>query len=287
MKHLNRIFFFASLGLFYFVFKEFLELYFLLNSFHPYLAWGVLIALLAGTIYFAIVPILSILMMGTILGPTYKESEVPRLRQKRIQLFSKKIDDAEQLKEVDDDQKHYEEIVKILNKKNKQIRDKYILRTFHSTAVSQNGFLDAIIILSLGVNLIKETFKLYNGRVSTKDSITIARMILVSIAIGGSEGAENLAANATSKYGGKLLKSIPFAGEIAGSVADGLFNALLIARIGFLAENYCTVLHVQKFKDLYPNYAKVAASTSAILTEPSKSLGLSIKNIFKRKETEE
>lgn len=87
-------------------------------------------------------------------------------------------------------EKAYLEAVKVLETKVKKVKQIYISKVFYSTTFSQNGFLDAVIILSANINLVKEIFIIYNGRVSVQDLFNIAAKIYTAMAIAGSEGVE-------------------------------------------------------------------------------------------------
>jgi len=139
-----------------------------------------------------------------------------------------------------------------------------LTQLFYSTSISQNGFIDALIIFSTSVNLIRDIFILYNGRVSNKDLIIIAKKIYFAILISGSEGIENSTEEIFSKFANDALKSIPFIDKILASLVDGFISAALVTRACLIAENYCKLTLISSDKDLIPSYSQVIKSTKDI-----------------------
>ena len=182
-----------------------------------------------------------------------KESE---LISKRVAGFKKNpylISIGYETNESDSDAKIYEDTMKILHKECDNLRKKHISQMFYSTSIAQNGFLDAMFILSGSINHIKDIFILYNGRVSNKDLMNIAKKIYYATAVGGSEGVEYATQELFSKFATEGMKSIPFIDKILASLADGLINATLLTRISFITENYCRFTYIESDKDLSPN----------------------------------
>ncbi len=268
MKTFKKIIFFFSLFLLYLILKEFVELYNLAKSIHPYFAYAVVILLTAFLIYYAFIPIYQIFRMPKNYAPVKNKNEVPALIEKRINNFKKNkflIKSNFDFNVIANDEEGHNKIISFLEKESDRIRKKYVSRLFYSTSISQNGFIDAILILSSSVNLIKEIFILYQGRVTNRDLFTIAKKVYYSIAIGGSEGVEYAADEIFSKLSTESMKSIPFASKILSSLADGYVNAALLTRISLITENYCKYIFVETDRDLYPS-SKFIISTTRILT---------------------
>ncbi|OQY38189.1 MAG: hypothetical protein B6226_03975, partial [Candidatus Cloacimonetes bacterium 4572_65] len=118
--------------------------------------------------------------------------------------------------------------------------------------MAQNGFLDALIILSSSINHIKSIFILYNGRVNNRDLLNIGKNVYYSVLIGGSEGVEYVTDEIVTKLASDTVKSIPFIDKIIASLADGLVNSVLLTRISYLTENYCKMTYLEKSSDLLP-----------------------------------
>jgi len=268
MKLIKKIIFFFSLFLLYLILKEFVELYNLAKSIHPYFAYAVIILLTAFLVYFAFIPIYQIFRMPKNYAPVKNKSEVPVLVEKRINNFRKNkflLKSNFDFSVIKNDEESHNKIILSLEKESDRIRKKYVSRLFYSTSISQNGFIDAVLILSSSVNLIKEIFILYQGRVTNRDLFTIAKKVYYSIAIGGSEGVEYAADEIFSKLSTESMKSIPFASKILSSLADGYVNAALLTRISLITENYCKYVYIESDRDLYPS-SKFIISTTRFLT---------------------
>jgi len=257
-----------------------------LESMSIYLAYTVFAAIILFIFYFAILPIIKIVKLPSNLGPTKIKSEVEKLRGKRIKQFSKnpfllKSEiDANSLQNNDE---VYETTISILEKESYKIRKSYVNRLFYSTSVSQNGFIDSIMILSASINLVKEIFILYNGRVSTVELLIIAKKVYYSIIIGGTEGVEYVTNEIFSKLATESIKSIPFIDKIVSSLVDGFINAALLTRVSLITENYCKTLYIEKERDLYPSSKFIATTAKNLTSEVMKQVNSNILQIAKDK----
>jgi len=267
MKYITRVLFFVSLFLFYVVAKEFLGLYVYLNSIHPNVGYGFLILLGISLIFLVIIPVVNILRFPRHFAPIMdktKECEELKIRIARFRKnkYLKSIDFD--FSDVTEDLEGYNKIIKVLEKETDKIRRNHISQLFYSTAIAQNGFLDAMFIISASINHVKEIFILYNGRVTNRDLFKIAGKIYYSIAIGGSEGVEYATEEIFSKFATQSLKSIPFIDKILSSIADGLVNSILLTRISYITENYCKLHYISSESDLYPSAGFVVNSAKNI-----------------------
>ncbi|MDZ7764193.1 MAG: hypothetical protein U5K00_07155 [Melioribacteraceae bacterium] len=263
LKIFKKIFFVISLVLLYLTVKEFLQLYSYLSNISPILAIIVIALLTVVIIYFGILPIAKIILLPTSLGPTKDESKVETLLENRI----KKLRGNSYLREINfdfssvkNDNQSYERMIDAIKPESHRIRKKYVNSVFYGTAVSQNGFLDAIMIFSAAINLNKEIFELYNGRVNNRDLFSIWKRIYYSIVIGGSQGIEYASEEVFSKLTTDSMRSIPFLDKIFSSLADGFVNAVLLTRISLITENYCTKLYIKNERELFPKPAFVIAA---------------------------
>jgi len=256
MKYIKKIIFFISLFVLYIIFKEFLQLYVYMKNVHPYAAYATLAVIVLVFVIYVIVPILKILKIPKNLGPTLDKDKETELISQRIERFRKNKFLQEQdfdFSEIRNDKENYNKILKVLSKETSEVRKSRVSQLFYSTAIAQNGFLDAILILSASINHIKEIFLLYNGRVSNRDLLTIGKKVYYSMAIGGSEGVEYVTEEIFSKFAVDSLKSIPFIDKIFSSIADGFVNAALLTRISYITENYCKLTYIENEKAIYPS----------------------------------
>ncbi|MFQ5603585.1 MAG: DUF697 domain-containing protein [bacterium] len=286
MKVLSRLFYFLSLFLIYFILRELLELYVLTNSIHPILGYATLLLLLGLIIYFIVAPIYIIIKIPKNYAPLRDKNRVPEMLSRRIRNFKSNpflLNSELNLESLADDEESYDRVIETLQKESEQIRKKYVLRLFYSSSISQNGFLDAILILSSSVNLVKELFILYHGRVSNKDLWAIAKKVYLSMAIGGSEGVEYATQELFSKFATDGFKSVPFADKILGSLADGFVNATMLTRISLITENYCKKLFIESDRDLYPSAEFILRTTKFITSDIVEKMTVELLRMSKEK----
>jgi hypothetical protein len=250
------------------VVKEFLAFYSYLKSVDPILAVVTMALIGLASIYFIVIPVIKIISIPVNPSPTTHKSRELHVISKRIEgfkknqyLLTKKID-VSKLKNTEED---YHRIIVILNKESEMIRRKYVSQVFYRTGIVQNGFIDALLILTSSVAMVKELFILYNGRVSNRDLWKISRQVYYSMLIGGSEAAEYATDEVFSKFASQSIKNIPFIDKIMTSLADGLINAALVTRVALITENYCSKTYVANYRELYPS-AKFIIQTAKSIT---------------------
>jgi len=195
-------------------------------------------------------------MMPSDLGPTMEKSKHQALLEKRIKKLNRNdylIKSGFDFSEIKNDELSYNKLIAAIRPEVQRIRKKHVNSVFYGTAVSQNGFLDAIMIFSASMRMIKEIFLLYNGRINNRDLLAIGKNVYYSIVIGGSEGIEYASEEVFSKLATDSMKSIPFLDKIFSSLADGFVNSLLLTRISLITENYCTKIFIESKKELFPN----------------------------------
>lgn len=256
MKFIKRLFSFVMLILVYFVLKEFLFLYNQLSQLHEYAGYGFLIILAGVLIYFVAIPVIKIIKIPRFSGPVKNKEDEPKLISERMERFRNNpyLQEMEfDFSDLQNDEESYKLVTKVLEKRCNQLRKRHVSQMFYSTSIAQNGFLDAMFIISGSINHVKEIFLLYNGRVSNRDLWGIARRIYYSMAIGGSEGVEYTTEELVNRFASDSLKSIPFIDKILSSVADGLVNATLLTRISYITERYCKLTYIKNERDLYPS----------------------------------
>jgi hypothetical protein len=289
-QHIKRIIAFLSIILIYFIAKEFLDLYVTLNAVHPYLAYAFILVAAGVLVYFVGIPIYRIITIPKAPAPLKNEENIGKEIEKRFELLAANpylLSTGYDLASVPRTKEGYEKVMKVLKKESARIRNRYVNGLFYSSAISQNGFIDAILILSSSVNLVKDTFVLYNGRVSNRDLLAIGKQVYYSMAIGGSETVEYATGEIFSKLSTEGMRSIPFFDKILGSLADGFVNAALLTRVALITDNYCSKLIVTSERDLRPSPAFIV-STAANITgtvqrklfdEMKKLAGSKIKNV--------
>jgi len=267
LKYIKKILAFLSIVLLYFIIKEFVSMYVSLHSIHPVLAYAFVVVSAAVLVYFAGIPLYRIIKIPKAPAPLKSEANLEKELPKRFA----RLAENPYLKSIGYDlssQPHtrdgYQQVMKVMRKESGRIRSKYVNRLFYSSAISQNGFIDAILILSSSVSLVKETFVLYNGRVSNRDLWGIGKQVYYSMAIGGSETVEHATGEIFSKLSTEGMRSVPFFDKILGSLADGFVNACLLTRVALITDSYCSTLVIRSEKDLRPSPAFIVSTATNI-----------------------
>ncbi|MBS0000440.1 MAG: hypothetical protein KFF73_15775, partial [Cyclobacteriaceae bacterium] len=234
------------------------------------------------TVYFVVIPVIQIFRIPVNPSPTTHLSLEMNVIEKRIkkfrynQLLQTKGIEVQKLQPTRED---YNRVIKILNKESEKIRRKYISQVFYRTGIIQNGFLDALLILSSSVAMVKDIFILYNGRVSNRDVWKIGKQVYYSVLIGGSEAAEYATEEVFSKFASDSLKSIPFLDKILSSIADGLINASLMTRVALITENYCTKTYVKSYREIYPSPQFITQTAKSITANIISNIGILLKRM--------
>jgi hypothetical protein len=241
-----------------------------MKSIHPVAGYGALIIILAAVIYFVLIPIYKILKIPVYKGPTLNANHESHLINQRINRFKtiELLKNSElNFDNISNGKEFYQQAIKKFEPECDKIRKRYVSQLFYTSSISQNGFIDAILILSSSISLIKEIFILFNGRVTNKDLMKIGRRVYYSMAIGGSEGIEYATEELLSKLASDSLKSIPFIEKILGSLADGFVNAVLLTRVSYITENYCKMTYIKSERDLLPSPKFITNATKNITSD--------------------
>jgi len=281
-RFIKRILYFFSFFLLFFVVKEFISFYAYLHSINPWFGYIALSLLGIGSIYFVIIPIGKILAIPVNPSPTKHISHEQELIKKRIKIFKKNkvlIESEMDVNSLLNTKEDYDKALVIFAKESEKIRKKYVSQVFYRTGVVQNGFLDAVLILSSSIAMVKEIFILYNGRVSNRDLWKISRQVYFSLVIGGSEAVEYATDEVFSKLASDSLKNIPFLDKILTSMADGMINAAMVTRVALITENYCTKTYITTERELYPSTQFIFKTAKSITSNLVENISLVLKKM--------
>jgi hypothetical protein len=121
---------------------------------------------------------------------------------------------------------------------------------FVTTAVSQNGRLDGLMVLAAQTRMIWQIAHLYHQRPSVRDLVylyaNVAAAVFFVSELDDLDLAEQLEPIAASVLGGSVTGVVPGLGIMAqvitNSLIDGAASAFLTLRVGILARNYCGAL---------------------------------------------
>lgn len=172
------------------------------------------------------------------------------------------------------------EDVKSVIKQLDEESDKSIRRTanraFITTAISQNGALDALFILGLQFQLIWDIAHIYEQRPSLKDLGFLYTNVMVTAFIASSiDEAEyyEIVESSMSQGIGSMVSMVPGTALIVNSAITGSSNAFLTLRIGKVTQQYCGSLVRQERQTIRNSAtAKAAKMLAGIVYDGSKKL---------------
>lgn len=255
------ILFFLFLGV-----REFIATYLMFRDMHYLLGYAFSAAVLLIIIWFGLVPALKILRLPKLAGP-YAGQRAPLEHLQavaRILLKNKNVHqlctagDIQNLTSVDEPvlRTAIENIHKELSKALHVRRKLVVNQVFVGTALSQNGILDALIVLGRNVSMVYQTYNFYNGRPDTLGLFRIFKSCLKAVIIssGADSASDSLSEIAMQSFGivREGGRGLPFVGTIIGSFSNGFINAVLTTRLALIAEAYCTKLEIRSERDLVP-----------------------------------
>jgi len=154
------------------------------------------------------------------------------------------------------------EAIKLLDKESDKSIKRTANRAFITTAISQNGALDALFILGLQFRLIWEIAHIYAQRPTIKDLGYLYTNVMVTAFIASSiDEAEyyEIVESSMSQGIGSVISFVPGTSMVINSVITGSSNAFLTLRVGKVAQQYCGTL-VKKRRQSIRNSATAEAA---------------------------
>ncbi|NLW52741.1 MAG: DUF697 domain-containing protein [Tissierellia bacterium] len=242
--------FFLGIVFVLFVINQFVLLYDLLYRIHPYLAIG-LITILGG--------LLLIILFRLILLFTRSPKVVVLPENPSPEQYDNYLDDMisilkrnRHLKEIDFDKPASKEylVTQAFNRLDDlsfPLIKKNANAIFLSTAVSQNGSLDSILVLVSMIKMIWQLANVYQTRPSIKSMgklyLQVASIVFMARTIEDSDLIEEqLEPLITSLIGESIASAIPgmapITNLVVSSVLEGSLNAFLTLRVGIITQSY-------------------------------------------------
>lgn len=201
-------------------------------------------------------------------GPGY-DKYVEKLAKR---LSSNPVVEAERVEGLED----VKAVIRQLDEKSDLSIRRSANRAFITTAISQNGALDALFILGLQFRLIWEIAHIYEQRPSIKDMSFLYTNVLVTAFIASSiDEAEyyEIVESSMSQGIGSVLSMVPGTALIVNSAITGSSNAFLTLRIGKVTQQYCGSLVRQERQAIRNSAtAKAAKMLAGIVYDGSKKL---------------
>lgn len=187
-------------------------------------------------------------------------------------LSSNPVADVDRVEGLDD----VKAVIRQLDEKSDVSIKRSANRAFITTAISQNGALDALFILGLQFRLIWEIAHIYEQRPSLKDMSYLYTNVLVTAFIASSiDEAEyyEIVESSMSQGIGSVLSMVPGTALIVNSAITGSSNAFLTLRIGKVTQQYCGALVRQERQSVRNSAtAKAAKMLAGIVYDGSKKL---------------
>ncbi|WP_340104870.1 DUF697 domain-containing protein [Rhodohalobacter sp. 8-1] len=211
---------------------------------------------------------------GPLIPP--KESEGPvheaYIRKLAKRLSANPVVDTDMVEGLED----VKAVIKQLDEKSDLSIKRSANRAFITTAISQNGALDALFILGLQFRLIWEIAHIYEQRPTLKDLSFLYTNVLVTAFIASSiDEAEyyEIVESSMSQGIGSVLSMVPGTALIVNSAITGSSNAFLTLRIGKVTQQYCGSLVRQERQTIRNSAtAKAAKMLAGIVYDGSKKL---------------
>ncbi len=281
-----------------FIINQINAIYNLAVALNPVFGQVVLIALVALCLGLIILPAIYILKLpGQLKPPAGEDTEeynryLAQLR-KRLQKNSALIENSEKLNSIEDDREAVKTALSDLNRQTNQVIEDISSYVFVSTAISQNGIFDAVIVLIAQIRMVWQVAHLYNQRPTLKSIvklyINVAATVFIVREIDDFELLEDqmepiIASVLGSSLGGFVPVVNTASVVMINSIVRGSANTFLTLRVGVIAKKYSKPLHQEEEK------AKVrkAASGEAclmlgrVLSKSAKVVTKSVYNASKR-----
>ena len=217
----------------------------LAHAVHPLLGYFVLVAVLVAIALLVIFPIVRLFSLSPALslpaetsGPkhsAYMQSLAARLRRNSL---------TRHLAISAADPASIDAALAILDRAATEKIVGIAKATFLSTALSQNGKLDAFIVLVAQARLIWRVACVYNQRPHPRELLRLYTNVGASVlAAAEFEDTELLETQLESLFVEILGQNLPmvnrFLSLVLGSATQGAGNALLTLRVGLIAKGYC------------------------------------------------
>ncbi len=244
-----------------------------LGALHPTLGQVSLVLFLGITALAILSPIwLYVKLPGRLIPPDVDEGEKFDRYIKKVskRLSSNPIVKMEQVSGLDD----VKQAIRLLDAESDKSIKRTANRAFITTAISQNGALDALFILGLQFRLIWEIAHIYAQRPTVKDLGYLYTNVMVTAFIASSiDEAEyyDIVESSMSQGIGSVISFVPGTSMVINSVITGSSNAFLTLRVGKVAQQYCGTL-VKKRRQTIRNSATAEAAKmlAGIVYEGSK-----------------
>ena len=182
-----------------------------------------------------------------------------------------------------------EKAIEVLDARAEDVIKDAASHVFLSTAISQNGNADVILVLSLQSKMVWQVAHVYYQRPALREMVQLYANVIPTAYLAGQLDDIDLSEQ-LGRYlaitSGSLLGAIPglqtITSIVTNSAVSGAANAFLTLRVGIIARQYCNAL-VARDKSLIRKFAIAEASKllGSIISAGTKSLFGGVKNKMK------
>ena len=215
-------------------------------QFEPFVFWGLLLPTAATLGWWLLIALMRPKPIMVHANPT--EEELAGFRQLLVKRLSRNKILKDNGVAVNDESGLDMGLLVLRDRADEEIRST-AKRVFIGTAVSQNGRLDALVVLFLITRLVWRISKLYEQRPHHRELINLYANIAATAFLAGSLDEFGIEDTIHELIGplmaGSALGAVPgaeaVAGTITASILTGSTNALLAMRCGIVARNYMSL----------------------------------------------
>lgn len=245
-----------------FIINQLNAIYNLSAAVNPVFGQAVLIALIAICLGLIILPAIYIMKLpGQLKPPAEEDTEeykryLAKLR-KRLLKNPALAEISKELNEIEGDKEAVKTALSELNRQANQVIEDISGYVFVSTAISQNGVFDAVIVLIAQIRMVWQVAYLYNQRPTLKSIIklylNVAATVFIVREIEDFELLEDqLEPMIASVLGSSLGGIVPVVNTASvimiNSMVRGSANTFLTLRVGVIAKKYSKPLHQEEEK---------------------------------------
>jgi len=161
-----------------------------------------------------------------------------------------------------------EAALKVLNEKADMILKTTASTVFVSTAISQSGRLDSIMVLLAQSRMVWQVAHVYNQRPSLRELISlyanVAATTFIATEVEDLDVSEQVGPVVGAVLGSSLVGAIPGVSVVAtvltNSIVEGSANAFMTLRVGAITKQYCASLTTPN-RALVRRFASVEAAS--------------------------
>ncbi len=252
-SQLSRLAFFASLFLLLcsivFIVNQTAQVVSLANTLSPVFGRIILICLIASFGVILLVPLLIVAQMPrAIRPPADMQSPDYQLYLRKLGARLGKNPHLAGMTVKPGDRTGIEAALKILDAHVDSIIKKTASTIFVSTAISQNGMLDSLMVLAAQTRMIWQVARVYSQRPSVREMIRLYSNVGATVFVAGEiedlDLSEQIEPVINTMMSGSVVSLVPGIKSIASivtqSILDGTANAYLTLRVGVVCRSYCS-----------------------------------------------